>query len=891
MGSDAESLPGDESLPDADAESLPDLMTDSDNDCHTVSVVAPIPGNERCTEQSDSDAESLPGMCCPHQCCQNIQSRCPAELQEWQNLRSKLSNDEVNEFIYRLLTVMRVAKSDQKGHRSYRLFGQCVCRNAFRDCIGMGNNKLSKFQRWLRNGYVHPPRDLRHSTPKERTVAWEECDTALQWAYDVLAEYINNDIVHPTDREVDAIVPSALTIARSKLRQSLDEPIFLALPTLDGLHEWVHGPGATVGSTAANAGSTACKWLSPMALLDLFDISKLQMKTTPSYITFFRCYREKWHSCLRFRSKILQSKCDDCERFKLLRKQAVTPEHASAVRKDHLEHVKSSYLDRAVDERIQKAAYDAMTTPGGVTLARSILNMDIDGMEAKKFKCPRNIGAAKSMAGLWRPEQHMVGGMVDGGQDYYWLVPPDIQKNANLSATLTADLLHRTVTELDKKGIPVPRTFRVHSDNATGEIKNQTYMKFMAKLAHDRFNSTEMTQFRTGHSHGRIDQSFSVIGSGLNKEGEVLETPSDFVKLMQETREKARPGARPMCVIELGATYDWKSYFEPLKVAPHGHGGVSDAMKEKNLDVCHVFRFFRRDSDTAECGQVRKLVTEARFEEEEPSPDDIILVTKHFIGSESVAQKPLVFCPGNRFSALAAEGPQPISGRVQFSQRQQAEFVKTANAIKKVPYKMLRAEAWLKALVDANLQGYAATWVPPIVSWVVSGNGGSVKPEPVPRALPSTTPIPVTVKDVSTPNRSKPNRKRALSETLAPAAQRINVSQRDQNLTSPSACQAVAGAPAPKVNEAGAPEHVAAPRPPCAVPLPSNGASQKRPHFSLEAPRSQFMCRTGVTGRGSSVAMKWGPRQQFKTQLQARKAAEQWVSAECAKRGFQKIKP
>ena len=183
-------------------------MADSDNDCHTVSVVAPIPGNERCTEQSDSDAESLPGMCCPHQCCQNIQSRCPAELQEWQNLRSKLSNDEVNEFIYRLLTVMRVAKSDQKGHRSYMLFGQCVCRNAFRDCIGMGNNKLSKFQRWLRKGYVHPPRDLRHSTPKERTVAWEECDTALQWAYDVLAEYINNDIVHPTDREVDAIVPS-----------------------------------------------------------------------------------------------------------------------------------------------------------------------------------------------------------------------------------------------------------------------------------------------------------------------------------------------------------------------------------------------------------------------------------------------------------------------------------------------------------------------------------------------------------------------------------------------------------------------------------------------------------------------------------------------------------
>ena len=126
----------------------------------------------------------------------------------------------------------------------------------------------------------------------------------------------------------------------------------------------------------------------------------------------------------------MQSKCDDCERLKIFRKRAVTPENAAAVRAEHLEHVKSTFLDRAVDERIQNAAYDATTTPGGL-LGRSILNMAIDAMEAMQFKCPRNLPDAKTLANLWRPQQHMVGSIVDGCSNHIWRVPPDITKNAN----------------------------------------------------------------------------------------------------------------------------------------------------------------------------------------------------------------------------------------------------------------------------------------------------------------------------------------------------------------------------------------------------------------------------------------------------------------------------
>ena len=62
-------------------------------------------------------------------------------------------------------------------------------------------------------------------------------------------------------------------------------------------------------------------------------------------------------------------------------------------------------------------------------------------------------------------------------------------KNANLSATLTADLLQKTVHTLQERSVPLPQTFHVHTDNAGGEVKNQTYMKIMAFLAHKHFNS------------------------------------------------------------------------------------------------------------------------------------------------------------------------------------------------------------------------------------------------------------------------------------------------------------------------------------------------------------------------------------------------------------------
>ena len=853
----AESLPRSESLPESQDESLPCSVRQEsrDDDGPTGGVVdarwdwelLPDEGDEDMGAESlpENECESLPGECCSESCKSHVEDQRAAQLHQWKQMKAELANDEVNEFVYQLLVRMKVADGTTSGsHQRFKFhfLGLNVCRVAFRELLGIGNSRLNRLMGWMKQGHMQPPRDLRHSTVHERGVAATACDTMLQWAYDVLAERLNSSDVRPASSIVDYLTPDLA----KQVDDEDSQPSFCALPNLDGYHEWIHGPGATVPATAADAGEV--RWLPPMALVDLYNLMlshDFGLQSHPSYISFTRVYNERWHSCLRIRPKILQSKCDTCERLKVLRKSATSPEAAEAVRAEHLAHVKETFMDRAVDERIQSAAREASTTPGGVARSRSIFNLDIDAMEAMKFKCPRNISAAKTMAALWRPQQHMVGSIVDGIADYYWLVPPDIVKNANLSATIVADLLHHAAGVLDSRQVPLPTHLRVHSDNAGGEVKNQTFMKFLAFLSHkEHFDCTEMTQFRPGHSHGRIDQNFSVIGTALNK-STALETPSDFQARMEAT---GGGGKRSLRVTQLGALYDWKSFFDPLHVAPHNHV-QTHAMNLQNTEACHVFRFFRRDRMRSLPGELSTVTTEPNSVFlEPPADDDIIFVSKHYVSSQMYAQPPEVFCPGSRMRALDPGGPDAISGRVQFSQRQVKEFRKTAATLAQHPWNMHQANEWLTNLIEDNQNGYAESWTPPTIARVVTT---AAQKDIVPRHPPreaTAAPVPVRMEDATVA------KAKAKAKTRIPRKRPASApyDQRDRNMARPSVAQGFSGAPVEQVSEAGAPPNVMAPPAAAPAPLPPNVMPQPAP---AQAPRV-----IGERRRANLLAIPTEPR-------------------------------
>ena len=165
---DAESLA--ESLPDAEsgaAESLPNSDDESDDELLLKSCVAPVPGEMpqmRDDPRSPSARKGdLPGTCCSRNCCDNIQNNCAAELSSLQTLKGKLSNNDADDFVFKLLLGMRVHKRIR-----FKLFGRYLGRTGFSDCIGISNFKLRQMLNLLKDGHLQPPCDLRHSSAAER---------------------------------------------------------------------------------------------------------------------------------------------------------------------------------------------------------------------------------------------------------------------------------------------------------------------------------------------------------------------------------------------------------------------------------------------------------------------------------------------------------------------------------------------------------------------------------------------------------------------------------------------------------------------------------------------------------------------------------------------------
>jgi hypothetical protein len=73
---------------------------------------------------------------------------------------------------------------------------------------------------------------------------------------------------------------------------------------------------------------------------------------------------------------------------------------------------------------------------------QQLLSITIDCMDQAKFKLPRNISSANALARAWRPQLSVVVVIVHGLIKAYFLLGPDIHKDANMEATVTSRVLH-----------------------------------------------------------------------------------------------------------------------------------------------------------------------------------------------------------------------------------------------------------------------------------------------------------------------------------------------------------------------------------------------------------------------------------------------------------------
>ena len=93
--------------------------------------------------------------------------------------------------------------------------------------------------------------------------------------------------------------------------------------------------------------------------------------------------------------------------------------------------------------------------------------------------------------------------------------------------------------------------FRLVADNATGETKNQTILKFLAKLVFDDiFRCADLQSLRTGHTHNSQDLGFSVGATAIARGDRILQDKNDFVKVLAKdvVRELVVGTLRGTCV-------------------------------------------------------------------------------------------------------------------------------------------------------------------------------------------------------------------------------------------------------------------------------------------------------------------------------------------------------
>ena len=414
-----------------------------------------------------------PSEACCRQGCLNAVAENPAIQQQARELQQSLSHATRDQKKQLQLICLRDWQTKQGGWRSHSAWGLPLCAEAVRSCLSLSKKEFTSLVKDREAGRIAPSAKLQ-STQRQRTEsahASRAADTLLQWVYESLAEGL---------------------VEGGQLRNAKEQPARAKPPTVVVPANLIAG-----GAQEPPVDAQDVRWLAPhTTVAEMYQTAKLFLPDEQcSYPTFARQYVLKWQQKLRARCESQHSKCVMCERFKEYRRQCHTKADQERVAEEYGAHLRAVMEDRRVDCQLNLRA---LQTKDLLSEERSgLLSMCIDAMDAAKFRCPRNISASKEFQALWRPELHLVGCLSIGLIEEYFLSDPDMPKNSSYICHLVAHALDECARHLAQAGKAMPAHFRLHSDNATGEAKNQTLMRFASYLvATEKFETVSLTQFR-----------------------------------------------------------------------------------------------------------------------------------------------------------------------------------------------------------------------------------------------------------------------------------------------------------------------------------------------------------------------------------------------------------
>lgn len=383
------------------------------------------------------------------------------------------------------------------------------------------------------------------------------------------------------------------------------------------------------------------------------------------------------------------------------RKLQSNPADVKAVTDSYNNHIRDVFRDRSIITSMENLAEQAARLED-VELPHLVLT--IDAMDKSKWLVPRCLDSTKRLGQLWRPALHFVGVLVAGVLEFYAVLEADVHGDSDTQQTLLSRALELAEIELRKLGKKMPWRIVIHCDNTPKEGRNSFMVQWCAAMVvAQRFADVSLAWFRVGHTHNRLDQRFSVIGSLLTR-AEALETPSDYVSHLQRHYRSAR--GVPAFFEQVGDCHHWRTFFAPLE---KHYAGVTGTVT--TADAAHVIRVVRRDL-------VRLCVPEVDFpEHQDGSPEDAILLAKHWLHSKRLSQPPTLLLSGPlslNFNALER------APRLTLNADSVKQYRKTAEVILQPPWHLESAAAYILQWLQAN-QAQTPHAHLPVMTFVVEG--------------------------------------------------------------------------------------------------------------------------------------------------------------------------
>ena len=95
------------------------------------------------------------------------------------------------------------------------------------------------------------------------------------------------------------------------------------------------------------------------------------------------------------------------------------------------------------------------------------MHIRIDGLDQAKGRCPRNLENSKEWSTLWRPQLHIVGVIVEGLFEQYWVMDSDVKKDSNMECTVLSLALETAREMLAERNLRLPEFIYIKYDSTT----------------------------------------------------------------------------------------------------------------------------------------------------------------------------------------------------------------------------------------------------------------------------------------------------------------------------------------------------------------------------------------------------------------------------------------